>query len=329
MPSLGSSSSFELVLTVASPRELSETDHSPYDAVCLGNTYCRRVEGNFAEELGLLSDAVASLHDKGKKVYVTSPAAPRGPDIPHVERLIDAAAAAGAEAIEVHNMGVLRVLREKGIPLPAHMGAFANVYTHLAAKVMRDYGATRVRPNVEVSIAEMAVIARDAGVEVEILAHGKIPLGITEKCFLLEGPEETDPGCPAACVEEHWLTAGKPGGKGQRSGEGAWVLKNVGKGVLSGKDMCVIEHLPEILAGGIRIFKVEGLYETAAYRSEVGAAYREALSRALSGREYAVTPRWAQILRKHSPNGFCNGYYFGRSGQIYVGTVLQGGNSRV
>ena len=324
MPSLGSSSSFELVLTVASPRELSETDHSPYDAVCLGNTYCRRVEGNFAEELGLLSDAVASLHDKGKKVYVTSPAAPRGPDIPHVERLIDAAAAAGAEAIEVHNMGVLRVLREKGIPLPAHMGAFANVYTHLAAKVMRDYGATRVRPNVEVSIAEMAVIARDAGVEVEILAHGKIPLGVTEKCFLLEGLEGADPKCPSVCREEHWLTAG-----GGRTGGGAWMLKNVGKGILSGKDMCVIEHLPQLLAGGFRIFKVEGLYEKAAYRTEVGAVYREAITLASSGGGYAVRPEWSNTLRKHSRNGFCNGYYFGRSGHLYVGTVLQGDNSRV
>jgi len=91
----------------------------------------------------------------------------------------------------------------------------------------------------------------------------------------------------------------------------------------------VIEHLPRLLSEGIRIFKVEGLYETAAYRSEVGAAYREALSLALAGGAYAVLPRWAQVLRKHSPNGFCNGYYFGRSGQIYVGTVLQGGNSRV
>ncbi len=329
MPSREPSSGHELVLTVASPRELAGTDLSPYDAACLGNAYCRRFEGNFAEHPALLHGAVASLHAAGKKAYVTSPAAPRGRDMPHLERLIDAAASAGADAIEVHNMGVLRVLRGKGIPLPAHMGAFANVYTHLAAKVMRDYGAVRVRPNAEVSLAEMSFIAREAGVEVEVLAHGKIPLGITEKCFLLEGPEETDPRCPAACAEEHWLTAGKPGSGGKRSGEGAWVLKNVGKAVLSGKDMCMIEHLPRLLSEGIRIFKVEGLYETAAYRSEVGAVYREALSLAASGREYAVPPRWAKILGKHSRNGICNGYYFGRSGQIYVGTVLQDGNSRV
>ena len=329
MPASGSSPSLELVLTLPSPRELADTDLSPYDAICLGNAYCRRVEGNFAEDLGLLPDAVSTLHAAGKKAYVTSPAAPRGQDMAHVKRLIDAAASAGADALEVHNMGVLRVLRERGIPLPAHMGAFANVYTHLSAKVMRDYGAVRVRPNAEVSLGEMTVIAREAGVEVEILAHGKIPLGITEKCFLLEGPEGEDPKCPSACREEHWLTTGSPGGTRERSSAGAWVLKNVGKAVLSGKDMCIIEHLPPILSEGFRIFRIEGLYESAAYRSEVGAVYRDAFALASSGGEYVLRPEWGRTLAKHSRNGFCNGYYFGGSGQSYVGTVLQGGNSQV
>lgn len=329
MLSLGSSSPIELVLTVASPRELAGADLSPYDAVCLGNPFCRRVGGNYAEELERLPGAVAALHAAGKKAYVTSPAAPRGRDMSQVERLIDAAASAGADALEVHNMGVLHLLRGKGIPLPAHMGAFANVYTYLAAKVMRDYGAVRVRPNAEVSLEEMTVIAREAGVEVEVQAHGKIPLGITEKCFLLEGPEGEDPKCPSVCEEEHWLTAGRPSGEEGRSGRSAWVLKNVGKGVLSGKDLCVIEHLPDLLSAGFRIFKVEGLYESAAYRSEIGTVYREALAFSLKAERYSIRPEWAKILRRHSRNGFCNGYYFGRSGQSYVGTVLQGDNSRV
>ena len=329
MPAPNISPPFELVLTVSSRGELSGTDLTAYDAVCLGNPYCRRVEGNYAEELGLLPDAVAFLHAAGKKAYVTSPAAPRGRDIPQVERLIAAAAGAEADALEVHNMGVLRVLREKGTPLPAHMGAYANVYTHLAAKVMGEYGAVRVRPNAEVSLDEMAVIARDAGVEVEVLAHGKIPLGITEKCFLLEKPEGEDPKCPSACQEEHWLTAGRPSSGGKPQGAGSWVLKNVGKGVLSGKDMCAIEHLPRLWSAGFRVFRVEGLYETAAYRSEIGAVYRESLALASSEGEYVVRPGWAKTLKKHSRNGFCNGYYFGKSGQSYIGTVLQGDNSRV
>lgn len=307
----------ELIATIASPRELSGTDLGPYDAVCLGNPYCRRVDGNFSEKVALLPEAVSALRKAGKKVYVTTLAAPRGRDLPQAERLIDAAAEAGVQALEIHNMGVLRILREKGNPLPAHMGAYANVYTHLAAQVMGEYGAVRVRPNAEVSLQEMEIIAREAKIEVEVLAHGKIPLGVTDRCSLLTEPEETDPKCPSACREEHWLTTRQ------------WVLKTVGKGVLSGRDMCMLEHLPQLLSAGFSIFKIEGLYETAAYRSEIGRMYREALEMAASGAAYEVRRGWADAIRKHSREGLCNGYYFGKTGRIYVGTVLQEGKPQV
>ncbi|HWS15120.1 MAG TPA: peptidase U32 family protein [Candidatus Methylomirabilis sp.] len=308
---------FELVVSVASPGELEGTDLSPYDAVCLGSPYCRRVEGNYAEVLDLLPAVVSRLHAAGKRAYVATPAVPREADLPHVSRLVDAAAAAGADALEIHNMGVLRIVREKGRPVPAHMGAYANVYTHLAAGVMRDAGAVRVRPNAEVTLEEMATIAREAAVEAELLVHGKIPLGVTDSCFLLTEPEGADPKCPSACGEVHWLTSRQ------------WVLKTVGKGVLSGRDMCLLEHLPRLVRDGFRVFRIEGLYETAAYRSEIGAVYREALSRAFDGGEFAVAERWAAAVRRHAPRGLCNGYCFGTAGRTYVGTVLQDANPEV
>ena len=305
---------FELIVSVASPGELAGTDLSPYDSVCLGSPYCRRVEGNFAEELERLEGIVSRLHGIGKKAYVTSPAVPRQADLPHVARLVEAASAAGADALEVHNLGALRILREMGRPIPAHMGAYANVYTHLAAGVMRDAGAVRVRPNAEVTLEEMAAIARDAGVEVEVLVHGKIPLGVTDRCFLLTEEEKTDPRCPAACGEVHWLTTRQ------------WVLKTVGKGVLSGRDMCLLEHLPRLAGDGFRVFRVEGLYETAEYRSAIGAIYREALEGVFAGREHTVAEDWASAVRRHAARGLCNGYCFGTAGRKYVGKVLHADN---
>jgi len=287
--------------------------------VCLGTPYCRRVDGNYAEALDLLPGVVSRLHAAGKRAYVATPAVPREADLPHVARLVDAATAAGADALEIHNMGVLRIVREKGRCVPAHMGAYANVYTHLAAAVMRDAGAVRVRPNAEVSLEEMAILAREAGVEVEVLVHGKIPLGVTDRCFLLTEPEdeESDPKCPTACGEVHWLTSRQ------------WVLKTVGKGVLSGRDMCLLEHLPRLVANGFRVFRVEGLHETAAYRSEIGAAYREALARAFGGGSFTLEDRWADTVRRHAPRGLCNGYSFGTAGRTYVGTVLQDADTGV
>src|SRR3990172_7728766 len=103
-------------------------------------------------------------------------------------------------------MVVLRIRRGEGRPGAAHLGADANLDTHLAAGVRRGPGAVRVRPNAEVALEEMAILSREASVEAELLVHGKIPLGVTDRCFLLTEPEESDPKCPSACAEVHWLT---------------------------------------------------------------------------------------------------------------------------
>jgi collagenase-like PrtC family protease len=93
--------------------------------------------------------------------------------------------------------------------------------------------------------------------------------------------------------------------------------------------MCLLEHLPRLVADGFRVFRVEGLYETAAYRSEIGAAYREALVRAFAGGSFALEDRWADAVRRHAPRGLCNGYAFGTAGRAYIGTVLQDSNPEV
>jgi collagenase-like PrtC family protease len=93
--------------------------------------------------------------------------------------------------------------------------------------------------------------------------------------------------------------------------------------------MCLLEHLPRLVAGGFRVFRVEGLHETAAYRSEIGGVYREALVRVFAGGEYALEDRWVDAAKRHAPRGLCNGYAFGMAGRKYVGTVLQDANPEV
>jgi collagenase-like PrtC family protease len=93
--------------------------------------------------------------------------------------------------------------------------------------------------------------------------------------------------------------------------------------------MCLLEHLPRLVSDGFRVFRIEGLYETAAYRSEIGAAYREALARAFAGGSFALEDRWTDAARRNAPRGLCNGYGFGTAGRMYVGTVLQDANPEV
>jgi len=299
-------SRFELNTTIANLRDLRASDLRDYDGVYLGDIYCRLYEANFLEQLGDLREGLRSLKEQGKRAYVTTYAAPRNDFLPKVRRMLETAAAAGAEAVEVHNLGILKIAHEEFPQLPVHIGGFANVYTAAGTEVLRGFGAVRFTPNYELSLDEIREITSTSDSPMELLVHGKMPLGISDYCFLLEYEEAWGVKCPDLCQKELFLK------------QGDWAMKTLGKGILSGKDVCMLEHLPRLLADGHRFFRIEALSETPAYRSEVAAVYRAALRRAASGDGTADEAGW-ETLRRHAGIGLCNGFYFGKSGMDYAG----------
>jgi putative protease len=263
-------------------------------------------EGNLLEHLGELRDAIAGVKDRGLRAYVTTYAAPRNDFLPKLCKAMAVAVEAGADAIEVHNLGVLKIVHEAHPGLPVHVGGFANVYTDAGAEVLRQYGAVRITPNYELSLEEIGEIQRQVGLPMELLIHGKMPLGISDHCFLLEYEEAWGMKCPDLCQQDLFLK------------QGDWAMKSVGKGVLSGKDVCMLEHLPRLVAGGHSRFRIEAVSESPAYRAEIGWVYREALERVCAGTD-GIEARWWNTLRGHARIGLCNGFYFGRSGMEYLG----------
>lgn len=289
----------ELNTQVSSFNELNYDALEPFSAVYLGNPYCRKFEDNLLENLGELKQAVASVQDMGKKAYVSTYAAPGSEELPDVMKIVEAALSAGADAIEAHNLGVIRLIAREFPGTQVHSGGLANVYTSYGAMHLAGMGVKRVAPHYELSLDEIKNIKESAGVEVEILVHGKMPLGITRECFLLTLPDPLP--CPAACREAHWLKSRD------------WVLKSAGTVMLSGKDVCMMEHLPFLLDGGYRAFRVEAAFENNEYRKIAGTAYARAIRGYLEESKEEMA-----ALSALNENGFCNGYYFGRSGRDYV-----------
>jgi putative protease len=303
---------FELTTTISNLRSLRESDLSAYDAVYLGNIYCRAFEDNFLERTDDLKEGIACVKGQGLLAYVTSYAAPRNEALPKVQRAIEAAAGADADGIEVHNLGVLRMLHEQFPGVPAHIGGFANVYTDAGVQVLKEYGAVRFTPNYEISLDEVKAITNGTGLPAELLVHGKMPLGISDYCFLLEYEKNWPEKCPTLCQQPLFLK------------QGDWAMRTVGKGVLSGKDVCMLEHLPELIAAGHRVFRIEAAYETPAYRLEVAKIYRAALERALAGDGTMDELAW-NTIREHTAVGLCNGFYFGCTGSEYFGNRVEQG----
>jgi U32 family peptidase len=299
-------SQFELNTTIANLRDLRESDLHDYDGVYLGDIYCRIYEANFLEQLGDLKEGLRILQDQGKRAYVTTYAAPRNDFLPKVRKMLEASAAGGAQAVEVHNVGILKIAHDEFPELPVHIGGFANLYTAAAVEVLRGFGAVRFTPNYELSLDEIQEITTACGAPMELLVHGKMPLGISDYCFLLDYEEKWGVKCPDLCQKELFLK------------QGDWAMKSVGKGIMSGKDVCMLEHLPRLLDDGHRHFRIETVSESPAYRSEVAAVYRAALERAAAGDD-TLDEKWWETIRRHVRIGLCNGFYFGRSGMDYAG----------
>ncbi len=298
---------FELNTTISNLKNLRETDLSSFDGVYLGNIYCRLFEQNFLERLDDLKEGIQRVKDAGLLAYVTTYAAPRNSFLPKLRKVLEVASSANADAVEAHNLGVLRIAHEEFPGLPIHVGGFANVYTDSGAAVLEEHGARRITPNYELSLEEIDELAHGANLPTEILVHGKMPLGISDYCFLLDYEEKWGVNCPTLCQLPLFVK------------RDTWAMRSVGKGIMSGKDVCMLEHLPRLVASGHRTFRIEAAYETPAYRKEVGGVYREAIAAALSKGLYSVADRWWATVREHAPVGLCNGFYFGKTGMEYLG----------
>jgi putative protease len=301
---------FELNTNISNLRSLRESDLSAYDAVYLGNIYCRSFEDNFLERLEDLKEGIVYVKERGLSAYVSSYGAPRNDALPKIQKALQTAVEAGADAIEVHNLGVLRMLHEEFPQMPAHVGGFANVYTDAGASVLKGFGAVRFTPNYEISLDEIKTIAEQVSLPAEILLHGKMPLGISDYCFLLEYEQKWEEKCPTLCQKCLFLK------------KGDWAMRSVGKGVLSGKDMCMLEHLPTLVNAGHTVFRIEAAYESPAYRRDIGQIYRLALEDAITGSGSVENSAW-ETVRKYSEIGLCNGFYFGRTGGEYVGSACE------
>lgn len=289
----------ELVTNVPTLESMSECSLKHYDAVYLGMPYCWEYDGNLISNHEDLAAAVEMLRDMGKRVYLSTFAAPRNKDLERVFRLIDKAIELRIDAVESTNYGVIRHVTREYPDVRVHAGGLTNIYTSATAELLYSMGVERVMPAYELPIEDIRKI-KDVGIEVEVVVHGKIPLGISHDCFLRSFEDKIGKGCPYICKEEFWF----------RSDD--LVLKPFGSATLSGKDVCMYEHVEKLnFADAMRI---EAVSERIGYRDAVGRIYRKRMEHGYSAEDF-------ERLREIAKNGICNGFYFNKAGQDYVGRV--------
>lgn len=207
--------------------------------------------------------------------------------------------------------------------LEAHVSVQENVTNSFTLKTLHKLGAKRAILSRELSIGEIADITRKSPIETEIFIHGAMCMAISGRCFLSYGLYQRSANC-GDCLQpcrKNWTLTFE---ESQNDAvlntsdvlDESFVISHsfddsYRTNFFSPKDMCMIEHIPELIKTGVSSFKIEGRARSPDYGAMVTGIYREAIDSYLNNPDdYKVNPEWMEELKSVFNRGFDTGFYF-------------------
>ncbi len=234
----------------------------------------RAFSENFDDEE--LKEYIEYAHNLGKKCYITVNIQAHNSDFDGLGDYIKYLESIGADAIIVSDAGILSLAKQVAPNLPVHLSTQASASNKYSAKFWADAGAKRIILARELSLKEIKEI-RDylpADVELEAFVHGAMCISYSGRCLLsnyLTGRDSNRGQCVQACRWEYKIQ------EISRTGDGLEIQEdNRGTYILNSKDLCMIEHLDEMLDAGVTSFKIEGRMKSPFYVATVVNAYKRA-----------------------------------------------------
>ena len=283
------------------------------DAVYLaGDTFgMRAFAGNFdRQELG---SAVALAHGKGVKVHVTCNTMARNHEIARLPEYLEYLNEIGVDAVIGADVAVLALCKRHAPDLKVHVSTQAGVTNYEMARTWYDMGASRVILARELSLDEIRELRAKTPKELEIEAfvHGAMCVSYSGRCLLsnyMTGRDASRGACAQPCRYQYALMEEK------RPGEYFPVYEENGETfILNSRDMCMIDHVPELMEAGLDSLKIEGRAKSAYYAAITTAAYRHAIDAAAEGKP--MDPVWRDEVEKVSHRHYSTGFYYGYPGQ--------------
>ncbi len=260
-------------------------------------------------------------HSRGKKVYLTANIIPHNTDIDAFEKYVEEIRPLGFDAVLISDPGMFDVMRERAPEIPIHISTQANNTNYRSAIMWHKLGAKRIVLAREMSFEEIAVIREriPKDLELEAFVHGAMCISYSGRCLLsnyMTGRDSNRGACAHPCRWSYKLV------EETRPGEYMEITENErGTFIFNSKDLCMINHIPELVKSGISSFKIEGRVKTEYYTATVVGAYRREIDRYLENPEkYAFNEAEYEELCKVSHRPYTTGFYFGRAGgkaQVY------------
>jgi len=304
----------ELLLPAGNPEKMRFAINYGADAVYLaGKRFGMRASAdNFTIEE--LFEATAYAHARGKKVYLTLNTMPHWYEYEDIGRYCDELKDTGIDALIIADVGVLELAKEKMPHTAIHISTQAGAVSHADCAYWHKAGASRAVLARELTLEEIVNIRSRVSPEFELecFIHGSMCVSWSGRCLLsnhFTGRDGNRGMCAQPCRWEYNLyeiaEVKRP--------EMHLPVEQTGLGtfIMSSKDMCLIERIPELCESGISSFKIEGRMKSAYYCAVCANSYRMAIDAYCADPAgYKYDPAWKRELESVTHREYCTGYYF-------------------
>lgn len=309
------------------------------DAVYIGGEAfgLRAKAKNFSHED--MAEGIAFAHEHGVKVYVTVNILAHNGDLPGVREYLQELKELKPDALIIADPGIFTYAQEICPEIECHISTQANNTNYETYKFWYRLGAKRVVTARELSLKEIQEIRANIpdDMEIETFVHGAMCISYSGRCLLsnyFTGRDANRGACTHPC---RWKYAVM---EESRPGEYLPVYENErGTFIFNSKDLCMLEHIPDLLDAGIDSFKIEGRMKTALYVATVARTYRKAIDDCLESEEkYRANMDWYhREISRCTYRQFTTGFYYGKpneesqiydsntyqSDAVYLGTVYE------
>ncbi len=299
----------ELLSPAGSPEKLRYAVMYGADAVyCALKDFGMRAKAeNFT--VPEFTDAVKFAHAHGVKVYLALNTMPREPDLAALPETLDSVAGSVPDAFIVADAGVLSAVKARYPDVPVHLSTQACVTNSASCRFWYDAGVSRIVLARELSLEDIRSIRNKVpdSLELEVFVHGSMCVAYSGRCLLsayLTGRSANEGLCTQPCRYKYHVTEDTRPDLPMdldEDGEGAYLF--------SSRDLCMVEHLSELMDAGIDSLKIEGRMKSLYYTAVTAAAYRRALTDAAAGRPF--DRECMELLTSVSHREYDTGFFYG------------------
>ncbi|KGF08985.1 peptidase U32 [Clostridiales bacterium S5-A14a] len=281
------------------------------DAVYFGGEMfsLRSAAGNL--NIDEIKEGVEFAHNLGKRAYLTTNIFAHNEDVKPFMEYLEKIKDIPIDAFIVSDPGVLSMIKSVIPNAEIHLSTQANMTNYMTAKFWQSQGVSRIVLARELSFDEIRKIYDEIGsqMEIEAFIHGAMCISYSGRCLLSNFMIERDANrgeCAHPCRWKYQLVEEKRPGV-------YYPIEEDERGtyIMNSKDLCMIEHIPEIIKSGITSLKIEGRMKSMFYVATVVRAYRKAIDSYLADPDnYKFDNTWLEELNKASNREFTTGFYF-------------------